>query len=64
MDSLENLYPGLSVGGWVIIDDHEIPACAEAVRDYRAKYGIEEPIVEVDWTAICWKKAVAGPTTR
>jgi hypothetical protein len=56
MDALENLYPSLSPGGWVIVDDFEIPACALAVTDYRERCGITEPIVSVDWTGVCWQK--------
>lgn len=55
-DSLENLYPSLSEGGWVIVDDYEIPACRQAVTDYRERSGITDPIVAVDWTGICWQK--------
>lgn len=55
-DSLENLYPGLAPGGWVIVDDYAIPACAQAVNDYREKNAITEPMVKVDWTGICWQR--------
>jgi hypothetical protein len=58
MDALENLYPSLSPSGWVIVDDyHDIPACAQAVDDYRERQGITEPLVRVDWTGMCWQKA-------
>jgi hypothetical protein len=57
MDSLENLYPGLAPGGWLIVDDYgEIPACRQAVSDYRERNGITEPIVRIDWTGICWQR--------
>jgi hypothetical protein len=56
MDALVNLYPGLSPGGWLIIDDHDITACAQAVSDYRERNGIDEPIERIDWTGICWQK--------
>lgn len=56
MDALVNLYPGLAPGGWIIVDDYEIPACAQAVDDYRQTEGITEPIHRVDWTGICWQK--------
>lgn len=57
MDALVNLYPGLSPGGWIIVDDyHDIPASAQAVDDYREKEAIMEPIQRVDWSAICWQK--------
>lgn len=56
MDSLENLYDGLAPGGWLIVDDYEIHACRQAVRDFRERRGIKEPISEIDWTGICWQK--------
>jgi hypothetical protein len=55
-DALDNLYPGLSPGGWLIVDDYEIPACRRAVDDYRDRNAISEPIQEIDWTGICWQK--------
>lgn len=58
MDVLTNLYPRLSVGGYVIIDDYNDKgwACKEAVDEYRALHGITEPMQEVDWTAVYWRK--------
>jgi O-methyltransferase len=47
MDALTALYPKLSVGGYVIIDDYkDILACKQAVTDYRSEHGITEPIRE------------------
>jgi hypothetical protein len=56
-DSLENLYDGLSPGGWLIVDDYEIHACRAAVNDFRERRRIAEPITEIDWTGICWRKS-------
>src|SRR5437660_4289925 len=43
--ALEALYPKLSPGGFVIIDDYGgVPACQAAVLDYRTRMGIESPI--------------------
>jgi O-methyltransferase len=57
MDGLVNLYPKLSKGGFIIIDDWgAVSACRKAVEDYRKKYSINEKIIEVDWTGIYWKK--------
>ncbi len=56
-DSLENLYDGLSAGGWLIVDDYEIPACRKAVGDFRERRGIDDAITEIDWTGICWQKS-------
>ena len=36
MDGLTNLYPQLSVGGFLIVDDYGYEPCRQAVADYRA----------------------------
>ena len=57
MDALANLYPKVSQGGYVIVDDYgAIPACRQAVHDYRSADGITEKIHNVDWTGIFWQK--------
>ncbi|HKY08329.1 MAG TPA: TylF/MycF family methyltransferase, partial [Candidatus Binatia bacterium] len=50
MDALTNLYPKLSVGGYVIVDDYGcIPACRQAIADFRQAHHITERIIEIDW---------------
>jgi hypothetical protein len=57
MDTLANLYPKLSQGGYVIVDDYgAIPACRQAVDDYRSANAITEEIRDIDWTGIFWQK--------
>jgi O-methyltransferase len=57
MDALTALYPKLSPGGYAIVDDYgAIPACRQAVHDYRDAHGITEPIQEVDWTGAYWQR--------
>jgi hypothetical protein len=56
--TLEALYPKVSVGGYVIIDDYgAIGACAQAVTDFRARHGIGEPLSHIDYSGVFWKKA-------
>jgi len=58
MVALEALYPKLSAGGFLVVDDYgAIPACRQAGEDYRAVHGIEEPLERVDWTAVYWRRA-------
>ena len=58
MQALESLYPKLSPGGYVIVDDYgAIPACKEAITDFRARHGIIDPMESVDWTGVWWEKA-------
>jgi predicted O-methyltransferase YrrM len=56
-DALENLYDGLSPGGALIVDDYEIPACRQAVNDFRQRRKIDDPITAIDWTGIWWQKS-------
>ena len=57
MDTLVNLYPKLSEGGYAIVDDYgAIPACRQAVHDYRSANSITEEIREIDWTGVFWQK--------
>lgn len=55
--ALENLYPKLSVGGFVIIDDfNAFQFCKKAVLDYRMSHKIEEEIIEIDKEAVFWRR--------
>ena len=61
MDALEPLYDRVSPGGFVIVDDYgAVPACAQAVEDFRAARGITDEIHAVDWTAAYWRKGQPG----
>lgn len=54
--SLRHLYPKVSLGGYVIIDDYgAISACRQAVDDYRKECMINEPLQWIDWTGVFWK---------
>ena len=53
--SLEFLYPLLSKGGVVIIDDWHLDGCKAAVADYRSRHGIDDKIYVFDGNAY-WTK--------
>jgi len=56
--ALDSLYPGVSAGGYVIIDDYGlIEECRTAVDDYRREHGIAEPIERIDWNGVRWRRA-------
>lgn len=56
MDGLVHLYPKLSVGGYLIVDDYGcIPACKAAVHDYRQAHGITDEIRPIDWAGVYWQ---------
>jgi O-methyltransferase len=57
MDSLTNLYDGLSVGGFVIVDDYgAYEACRAACEDFRRQRSVVDDVVEIDWTGVYWRK--------
>jgi hypothetical protein len=55
MDALSHLYPKLSVGGYCIIDDYSLKNCRQAVYDFRARYGIEDRIIDIDGSGVYWQ---------
>jgi hypothetical protein len=56
-DALTHLYPKLSVGGYVIVDDYGgMTACRHAIHDYRDKHGITDEILPIDWTGVYWRR--------
>ena len=57
MDALEALYPRVSAGGYVIVDDYgAVPACKQAVHDYRSREGIREDLRSIDWSGVFWQR--------
>lgn len=55
--ALDSLYPKLSVGGYVIVDDYgAIDACRQAVEDFRTENGVDEEIHAIDWTGVYWRR--------
>jgi O-methyltransferase len=57
MDCLVHLYPKLSVGGYMIIDDYGLPlGCRGAVDEYRARHGIEESLTWVNQQTVFWQR--------
>jgi O-methyltransferase len=57
IQALDNLYPGLSPGGYAIIDDYALGPCKAAVTDYRQKHGINDEIHVIDITGVWWQKS-------
>lgn len=56
MDALQNLYSKLSPGGFCIIDDYALSGCRKAVDDYRQQRGITDELVQIDHSAVFWRK--------
>lgn len=53
--ALEALYPKISKGGYLIIDDYGLEQCSAAVSDFRKTHGITAPLERIDWTGVFWK---------
>jgi len=57
LDALEALYPKLSNGGYVIVDDYNaFEECRRAVHDYLDGIRVEADITEIDDEAVFWQK--------
>ncbi len=57
--SLKHLFPKVTKGGYVIVDDYNaFPFCKKAVDDYRIIMGIEDCIIKIDKEAIYWRKSL------
>jgi O-methyltransferase len=60
--ALESLYPGLSKGGHLIVDDYQaVESCRAAVDDFRSTHGIKEPIEKIDRVAVRWRRESGAP---
>lgn len=58
--ALTSLYPKVSRGGFVIVDDYgAIPRCRQAVDDFRTERHITDALLPVDWTGVYWRRAAA-----
>jgi O-methyltransferase len=63
--ALRCLYPSLSVGGYLIVDDYlDIDECRHAVDDFRREHSIHEPLEQVDWSCARWRRGSEQPIER
>jgi Macrocin-O-methyltransferase (TylF) len=55
--TLETFEPQVNLGGFVVIDDYGFwEGAKEATHEYRVSRGIDASLVEVDQTAVFWRK--------
>ena len=55
--ALDALYPKLSSGGFVIVDDYgAMEPCRRAVEDFLTAGAIRAPLQTIDWTGAYWRK--------
>jgi O-methyltransferase len=58
MDALVNLYPKVSIGGYIIVDDYFLSCCRAAVDEFRQKQGIRETLLSTrDGMGAYWRRA-------
>lgn len=56
IQALGALYPKLSRGGYVIIDDYFLSGCRRAVTDFRASNAIHDDIIDIDGIGVYWRR--------
>lgn len=55
--TLEALYGGLAIGGYLISDDYAfLPACRRAIDEFRVEHAIAEPMEQIDYNGVRWRK--------
>ena len=59
IQALDALYPKLSAGGFVIVDDYHLENCRAAVDAYREAHGIADAINDIDGLGAFWRKTSA-----
>jgi cephalosporin hydroxylase len=53
---LERTYDLVVDGGFVIVDQHDDPAVADAVARFRESRSITAPLERVDWWGVAWRR--------
>lgn len=60
--ALRCLYPALSTGGYLIVDDYgDVTECRAAVDRFRDEHGIREPLEWIDSSCIRWRRESEAP---
>jgi hypothetical protein len=63
--TLQSLYPGLSPGGYLVVDDYgALEECRRAVDEFRRHHDLSEPLEKVDWTCVRWRRESAAPIEK
>src|SRR5262245_25803429 len=58
MDALTALYPRLSPGGFVVVDDYSMRSSRTAVHDYLDQHGEKVTLERIDDFSVWWRKAM------
>ena len=57
---LTTLYPKVSVGGYLIVDDYHLDNCRAAITDYRSHHGITDELVDIDGSGVYWRRGASA----
>lgn len=57
MDQLFNLYPRISLNGFIVVDDWTIDACRRAMNDFWSWHGITPNITVIDESSMFYRKS-------
>ncbi len=60
MQGLEALFDKVSPGGFIIVDDFDLPNCRRAIADFRAQRGIDDTIHDIDGAGVYWRKTAVA----
>jgi len=56
IDVLNYMYPKVSTGGYVIVDDWQLPNCRAAIEDYAKVNNFNPKMSIIDGASVYWKK--------
>jgi O-methyltransferase len=61
-EALRCLYPNLSTGGYLIVDDYgSFEGCRRAVDEFRREHGLDDPLERIDSTCVRWRRESRTP---
>ena len=56
IDVLNYMYPKVSIGGYIIVDDWKLPNCRAAIEDYTKANNFTPNTIVIDGSSVYWKK--------
>jgi cephalosporin hydroxylase len=59
--ALDALYDGVTLGGFVVVDDYGNPECKAVVDRFRSELEVADPLELIDGSAASWRKTTRGP---
>jgi cephalosporin hydroxylase len=62
-DVLEALYDRVTLGGFIVVDQHANPTIHQAVDEFRRRRGIDDPMERTDWAGAFWRKITPSSAT-